>query len=399
MYDVVIIGAGAAGCLCAINLKIKNKKLNVLMLEGNDKLGKKILMTGNGRCNLGNKNKSLDCYYSSSSLKPFEETLLSDDYLRVLNDLGIVIKAEEERLYPNTKEALTICKHFEMMIKSQKIQIKYGYKVHKVVKKDGNYVINDDLKAKTIVVAAGGKSYPKTGSDGTGLNLLRDLSHTIVKPYPSLTYLKTNYKYMKIIDGVRFDGMVSLFIDGVFKKEEKGQVQFTKNYVSGICVFNLSRDVKRFLEEGKKVSLVINFGAPYSALKIMSYLKKFSFLKTRDALCGIINSKLSLAVLKSLNLDDKIIASLKENELEKIANEVCEMRFNITGTGDFEASQVTAGGALLSEFNNDFESKINKNLYAIGEVLDVDAKCGGYNLAFAFSSAICASNAIARKYN
>src|SRR5574344_2305677 len=146
MYDVVIIGAGAAGCLCAINLKIKNKKLNVLMLEGNDKLGKKILMTGNGRCNLGNKNKSLDCYYSSSSLKPFEETLLSDDYLSVLNNLGIVIKAEEERLYPNTKEALTICKHFEMMIRSQKIKIKYGYKVHKIVKKDGNYVINDDLK-------------------------------------------------------------------------------------------------------------------------------------------------------------------------------------------------------------------------------------------------------------
>lgn len=409
MYDVVVIGAGASGVFFSLVLKERKSFSNILILEKNDKLGKKLLLTGNGRCNLGNKENSISNYYSSSSLEVFKENLevkdydfldiLQDDlksYYDYLNNFGILIKKEDDstRLYPYSNQAITICKSFERAIEEKNIKIKYNFNVFKVEKKNDIFIINDEIKCKNLVIATGGKTYPKTGSTGFGYEVLRSFNHTITALYPSLTYLNTDYKYIKELKGVRCYALVSLSVNGFIEKEEYGQVQFTNNALSGIVVFNLSRNVLKYLNENKKVKLILNLVTDYSIFELKNYLKKFYSYKIEDALSCIVNNKLALAIAKELNINGKLIKQLTNNELEGLCFNIKNMYFNIVSVGDFESAQVTSGGALLSEFTKDLESKKVKGLYAIGEVLDVDAKCGGYNLSWAFTSALIAAKSV-----
>lgn len=388
MYDVVIVGAGASGCLCAIRIKQLNPNLKVLILEHNDKIGKKILITGNGKCNLGNT--SLDTKNFNTNIK------IDNSYLKVLNSIGLVIKEDDKRLYPYSKQSLTVCKCMERSINDLNIDIKYNYEVLEVQKKENIYMINKDIKCKSVVIATGGKSYSNTGSTGIGYDILANLGHHITSLYPSLTYLVTNYKYIKLLDGIRFDCKATSIINGKQFDTEEGQVQFTKNHISGICIFNLSRNIKKYIEEGKKIEISINFIPEYDISKIKDYLNCFQLYKVEDALSGMLNNKLAYVICKDLQIGDKTVKSLTANEFSILINKIINFTFNITTTGNFNESQVTSGGALLDEFTNNLESTINKNLYAIGEVLNVDGKCGGYNLSWAFNSALKVASEITK---
>lgn len=391
MYDVVIIGAGPAGIICASNIKENNKKLNVLILEKNDKLGKKLSMTGNGRCNLGNLDTNINNYFSNSSLDNFKDSLKSNEYLEYIKKIGILIKEEDKRLYPYSNQAITICKTFERYLNYLGVKIKYNYEVLNVKKENDIFIINNDIKSKNIVIATGGLSYPKTGSTGTGYDILKSFGHKIEKIYPSLTYLNTNYKYIKELQGVRFDSIVSLSINNKIIDKEKGQVQFTKDALSGICVFNLSRNVKKYLEENKKVKLILNLVPDYSKNEIKDYINPFKKIEIEDVLSGILNNKLALVIAKELKLYGKKIKELTNKDFEHLLYNLHNMEFNITNVGDISSSQVTVGGVSLDEFTSNLESKKVKGLYAIGEVLDVDGKCGGYNLSWAFTSGLIVS--------
>lgn len=396
MYDVVIIGAGPSGVMCASVLKKENPSLNVLILEKNDKLGKKLSITGNGRCNLGNIDTDISNYFSNSNLDNFESFLKENKYLDFIKETGIFIKEDDKRLYPYSNQAITVCKSFERYLESLNVKIKYNYDVDSVKKESDMFVINDDVKTKKIVVATGGISYPKTGSTGKGYEILKSFGHKIEELSPSLTYLKTDYKYIKELQGVRSDVEVKLSVDSLIKEKETGQVQFTKDALSGICVFNLSRNVSNYLKENKKVELIVDLIPEYNTLEIENYLSSFTHYKIEDALSGILNNKLSYVITKKLKIHGKWVKDLTKDELNKVLFDLNNMKFNIVGTGDFDVSQVTKGGATLEEFTKDLESKKCKGLYAIGEVLDVDAKCGGYNLSWAFTSAIIASLSITK---
>ncbi len=411
MYDVAIIGAGASGLMCSCALKIKNNNLKVLLLEKNDKIGKKLLITGNGRCNLGNYNTNISNYNSNSNISRFKQYLDIkkyldeknnsipsyidyENYIEYLKYIGIVIKQEDKRLYPYSNQAICVCKVFERYLNYLHVDIRYNYDVNKIDKKNDIFYINDDIKAKSVVIATGGKSYPKTGSTGTGYEILRKFGHKIEKIYPALTYLKTDYKYIKDISGVRYDAVVNLSVNGEVKNTEKGQIQFTKDSVSGICVFNLSRNVKKYLEEKKKVTLIVNLVPNYSEPQIEEYIKSFKDYKIQDALSGIINNKLANAISKQLKVHDKLVKQISKDQIKIVAYTIHNMHFNITQTGDFNNAQVTTGGACLDEFTDNLESKKCKGLYAIGEVLDIDGKCGGYNLSWAFTSALIVKDSI-----
>lgn len=408
MYDVIIVGAGASGTFCALSLKYNNPNLNVLLLEKNDKLGKKLLITGNGRCNLGNMDNNIRNYNSSSSLDEFKTILENNDYdfLNVLfnddnldnyyyylNKFGILIKKEDTstRLYPYSNQALTVCKSFERALEKENVKINYNYDVKKIVKNQDTFIINDDLKCKKLIIATGGKTYTKTGSSGAGYEILKSFGHTITHLYPSLTNLKTDYKYIKELQGVRADAIVNLSINDKIIETEEGQVQFTKDALSGICVFNLSRNVGDYLKQNRNVKLTIDFVPDYSSLDLFNYLKEFYGYNLEDALSCIINNKLSKVIAKELRLNNKKVKELSNTNLENVCFTLKNMNFNITQTGDFDNAQVTCGGALLNEFTSYLESKKCKGLYAIGEVLDVDGKCGGYNLSWAFNSALIVS--------
>lgn len=412
MYDVTIIGAGASGVMCALALKNKNRNLKVLLLEKNDKLGKKLSITGNGRCNLGNINTDISNFNSLSSLSDFKEKLeiKNFDFLSFLDNscslknyydylmhFGVLITNEKGCLYPYSMQAISVCKSFERYLNYLNVDIKYNYDVFKVTKENECFMVNDEIISKKVVVATGGKSYPKTGSTGKGYNILKSFGHTVTDLYPSLTQLKTNYKYIKDLQGVRTNAVVNLSVDGLIKSQEEGQVQFTKEALSGICIFNLSRNVGKYIKENKKVKIIIDLIPNYDQFGLVEYLKSFSSYSIVDALSCVINNKLSFVISKELGFVNKKMEDLTKVQLENVCFALKNMCFNITGTGDFETAQVTNGGANLDEFDCNLQSIKCKDLYAIGEVIDVDGKCGGYNLSWAFTSAIIVSDGILKK--
>ncbi len=400
MYDVIIVGAGASGTFLALTLKYKNPKLKVLLLEKNDKLGKKILITGNGRCNIGNTNIKIDDYSSNSTLDNFKALIESgsSNYASLLKEFGVLITNEEDRLYPYSNQALTVCKSFERALLNYGVEVMYNYDVNNIKKDNDMFIINDDIKSKVVVIATGGKTYPRTGSTGKGYELLKLFGHNITKLYPSLTSLKTSYKYIKDLQGVRINAKVSLYDNDSLVTEENGQLQFTKDSLSGICVFNLSRYACKMLEY-KSLFIKVDYVPDKKADELYNYVKSFSNYNIEAAISCILNNKLAKVISKDLKLEGKKVINLTDNNLTKVVNMIKSMTFEIINTGNFDTSQVTSGGAPLDEFTENLESKKCKGLYAVGEVLDVDGKCGGYNLSWAFNSTLLVANDILKMFS
>ena len=392
VYDVIIIGAGASGMMCGSFLKYKKNDLKILVLEKNDKVGKKLSMTGNGKCNIGNTNLNITKFHSNSDLKRFRKGIESNDYIPFLEKIGILTTTEDERIYPYSMQAIGVCKSFERYLVSNGVQIKYNYKVTKIDKICDEFIINDEIKCKKLVVATGGITYPKTGSTGDGYNLLKVLGHTITDIYPSLTYLVTNYKYQKELQGVRVNALATLVVDNKVIKTEKGQVQFTKNALSGICIFNLSRNVKKYLNNNQSVLVSLDLIPEYKSLK--EYFKQFQSYKIQDALSCVINNKIAIAICKELKVYDMLLSDIDDDKYNMIVSKLKKMKFNIIDVGDELVAQVSNGGVSLDELNDYLQSKIINSLYVIGELVDVDGDCGGYNLSWAFNSAILASLSI-----
>ena len=406
-YDVIIIGAGASGMMCASALKIKNKKIKILLLEKNNKLGKKLSITGNGRCNLGNDDDNIINYHSNSDINRFKNIIENNNYIldvednclinyiSYLKEIGVLITKENGRLYPYSMQALSVCKSFERFLIDNGVDIKYNYEVNKVEKTNNTYIINSDYESDILVIATGGISYPKTGSTGDGYSLLKKFNHNITDLYPSLINLKTSYKYIKDLQGVRVNALCKLIVNDEIKKEEFGQVQFTKDSISRICIFNLSRDVKRYIKNNKKVSISMDLISDLKGVK--DYLKQFENYKIQNALSCILNNKIAFVVSKQNKILDNLVKELSEKQINSIVSSVKQFMLEIVDTGIIDEAQVTNGGADLNDFNDNLESKKSSGLYAIGEILDVDADCGGYNLAWAFKSAILVASDIFSK--
>ena len=410
MYDVTIIGAGASGVMCALALKEKNKNLKVLLLEKNDKLGKKLSITGNGRCNLGNINNDISNFNSESDLSSFKRLLEIDDFdfLDVLDNtddkksyydylirFGILITNEKEYLYPYSMQAISVCKSFERYLKFLNVEVKYNYDVLKVSKNENTFIINDDIKSKMVVIATGGKSYPKTGSTGFGYGVLKSFGHTITDLYPSLTYLKTDYKYIKDLQGVRVNAKTSLSVDGKIEKKEVGQVQFTRDSLSGICIFNMSRFLKlgkgKTLKDGfKEYEIYLDFMPEFSPAQVEDFLREQDKrgLSGESALNSVVKEKLARAVAGRILSD------------ENPARQIKALKFTPKMPKGWETAQVTRGGVALSEVDGiTMESRKVPGLYFAGEVLDYDGPCGGFNLNHAWITGIKAGRGLCTEFS
>lgn len=381
---IIIIGSGASGLAAGISLL--RCGYDVTILERNNISGKKLLLTGAGRCNFFNSDQNIVHYHSND--KDILAKIITSDNIHLVEDfitsLGIIPKVKDGYYYPFANQAYNMKELLERTYLDLGGKIKYNYLVEKIEKKNSLFLINDTISCDKLILATGSKAYKMTGSDGIGYQLAKKFNHHIVKVLPSLTSLITREKIN--LKGVRVDAKVTLYEDGVKVREELGQVQFTDYGLSGICIFNLSYYAVKGLNKNKKEVITID---------LMPFMDKVSFKnkKVYDLLLGFLPNKMIDYILKTLDISKDVyykdLSNDKKQELTKILK---EMEFNITSYKEFDFSQVCSGGVSLREINPlTMESIFVKNLYIIGELLDVNGDCGGYNLTFAFLSGILTS--------
>ncbi len=401
--NVYIIGAGASGLTSAIILARRGFKVHVI--EQNKKVGKKLLLTGNGRCNYWNEDQSLEKYHSNNI--DMVKIILSkskDLVLPFFDSIGIVPKIINGYYYPFTNQAISVVNALFNTAKNLNVNFIYEEKVKDIVCSSNFTIITDknSYKAEAVILATGSKAMPKTGSDGNGYELAKKLGYNITKIYPSLVPIIGESKYLKDLEGVRSNVILNLIVDDNLVKQEMGEVQFTNLGISGICSFNLSGEVNQYLNEKKKVEIGINLVPWFKQDKkaLIKYLdeaeERLINYSLSNILEGFLNYKIVNVILKILNIDTN---TKWENVIkEKVVNLLLDFRIKISGTKDYDYSQVCRGGISLKEINPEtMESRKIKNLYIVGELLDVDGDCGGYNLGFAWMSGLIAGESVSKE--
>ena len=397
MKHIVIVGGGAAGLISAIYSKTDNNIVTIL--ERNSSCGKKILATGNGKCNYWNDDQNINHYHSTNNelLPRIITKELIEEVPAFFNNLGIVPKIKNGYYYPFSNQATTIKNALLNEIENKKIKIRHDVLVNKITKKDNYFEIeteNEIIKADKVIIATGSCASPKTGSDGIGYKLLKRFNHNIIEPYPALVQLKTKGSYLKDWAGVRTDVKVSLYEDNNLIKEESGEIQLTDYGISGICIFNLSRYIPLGLNKSKKEEIVINFLPFIENNNVKDLFKNNNSLKHQ--LEAILNNKLVNVILRKININEKLsFNELNQNEQELLIENLINFKAEVIGYNSFDNSQTASGGLSLTEINPDtMESTLVKGLYIVGELLDVDGDCGGYNLGFAWMSGMKAGKDI-----
>ena len=381
MKRIIIVGAGAAGMLAAIHAKTKDNQ--VILIERNTNCGKKILITGNGKCNYLNDDFNIS-HYRSDNLE-FLENIITEENKKLLisefKKIGIEPKIKNGYYYPMSNTSVSIQNALLLTLKQKGIEIITNTTITDIKKINNKFILNDKFTCDKLIIAAGSSACPKCGTDGTIYDALKPLGLKIKKPLPALVQLKSEGKFLKEWAGIRCDCELSLYENDKLIKKSIGEVQLTDYGISGICTFQLSSDCIRGLDSGKKEVIKINFLPDIKDFDTF-YLNRVKLLKGRNDIElfeGLINYKLLYVLFKH---NKNIKEALTSFSLE------------ITGYNGFDKAQVASGGIKLTEINDNFECKNIKDLYIIGEALDVDGDCGGYNLAFAFLSGIIAGESI-----
>lgn len=403
MKKIVIIGAGASGLVSAIFAAKHGNE--VIVLEKNPICGKKILATGNGRCNFWNEDQSFR-HYRSSNLEEVKKVLSTSNKEKILKffkNIGIEPKIKNGYYYPFSNQAITMQKALLLEAEKANVKIKTKKEVINVKKvknkfeiyiKDGSKIVSD-----TVILSTGSKAAPKTGSDGFGYEICKKFHHSIVKPLPALVQLKANEDFLKQWEGIRAEVKITLYENNKKLAEEKGEIQLTNYGISGICVFNLSGRVARGLAENKKEIVEINFLEELNIKTQNEFLQwmnhRDKILKNRtisELLEGVLNYKLVDVLLKKAKINKQIAwKKLTNQEKQNLAKNIVAFDLNIIGTNSFDNAQVCSGGVPLSEINtNTMESKKVDGLFLTGEILDVDGDCGGYNLEWAWITGMIA---------
>lgn len=396
MTKVLVVGGGAAGMMAAISAK--NYGADVTILERNNRVGKKILATGNGRCNYTNVNISINNYHGSN--KKFPYSCLSqfglEDTMNFFEQLGITPAIEDNgKVFPLSFQSSSILDVLRFELETIGVDIiTEAYVVD--IKKENNFILTlqDGRKiyGDKVIIATGGNAAPSTGSDGNGYELGKKLGHSIVEVFPGLVQLKLEGDMFKQVDGVKFVGIARLFEKDRLIKEDKGDILFTNYGISGPPILQLSRTALKYINKGKSMELRISIIHTKSKEELYEYLLyRFGFMSKKTieiGLIGLINKRLIIPILKEIGLDkNKYISNLTNEEIRKLSNILTDLRFNIIGSRSWKDAQVTAGGISTDEIDNStMESKLIRGLYFAGEIIDVDGDCGGFNLQWAWSS-------------
>ena len=408
--DIAIIGGGASGllCGCAISKRYlkENKKVSVTIFEKQQRVGRKILSTGNGKCNLTNAYANSKNYHGSFAR--YVDNLFqgySPSYIiEYFKKIGLLCTEDSNgRVYPLCKQASAVLdvlrfenerNGVELVCDTDVIEIKKSKGLFEIITANGSY------QAKAVVIATGGKAAPKLGSDVKIYNTLKKSGHTCKPLSPALCAVPVKSDVIKSLKGVRCDGNVTLLCNGKAVKKESGEIQFTENALSGICVFNLSGYINGG-DKNNRYEINIDLLPDFSFTDVKKLLTgRISLYKNEvieNLFVGLFHKRIGLALLKQSGiktLSDKC-STLSDKNINRLCENIKSWRFTALPCDSFDNAQVTSGGISGSEIDcNTLESKLVKNLYFCGEVIDIYGDCGGYNLQFAFASALAVGDNI-----
>lgn len=405
---VGIIGAGASGVFAALILK--QNYIDTTVIERNANALKKIYATGNGRCNFTNRNVSYKNYHGEnpkftiSAIKKFDNY----DVIEFFNDMGIPeVELENGKIFPKSLQASSIVKQMMCLANHLEVEFIFDSFVDDVRKNGDVFEVksNDSIyKFDYLVVACGSKAYKKSGSDGNGYILMKKLGHNIVKTHPGIVQLRLNGDSFKKMSGTKFKANAKLVVDNKEVFEFYHDVLFTDYGISGPTILQLSGEAIRAKNKGLDVKIRIDTvdldeNKLYEHLIYIISLNYYK--KINELLVGLINDNLIEEVLNQANIEYDInVCELSKEEVYKLAHTLKNLEFSVSGYKDEDSGQITCGGVDTDEINpSTMESKKIKNLYIIGEIMDVDGDCGGYNLQWAFSSAYSCAMSIIKKEN
>ena len=393
--DVIVIGGGAAGMVAAI--KALNNGHKVTILEQKEKLGKKLLATGNGRCNLTNRILA-ECPWEEylfdaadyDKVKNIFKSFSYEDTIRFFDSLGLMVGYEGDYVYPLSKQASSVYEVLTYKLRDLGADVKTDTYVTNISKENDKFMIKtsgNTFKADKVICAFGSKAMPKLGGADKGYYILNKLGHKMKDIAPGLVQLKCDDKMLKDLAGVRTDALLSLFDIKREVYKERGQLQFTDYGLSGIVAMNLSNYLYNISNEAYVyVDLLADFEDKELTEILIERKNSFKFRNTNELLTGMLPNKVSYVILKKLNIDNKLINDLSDDEILNISSLIKHMKFKITGTNSYEDAQICMGGISLSEVNECMESNHIKGLYIVGETLNVHGRCGGFNLQWAFTT-------------
>lgn len=409
---IAIIGGGASGMIAAI-IASRNGA-GITIYERMNRIGRKILATGNGRCNLTNVNlkwEDLQCIHGNDIelaghiLKQFtvEETI---DFFEAL---GIAHKIEEDgKVFPMSDQASSVLDVLRYELEKSGVEVICDTEIKEINGSKDKFTIADsngaEYTADRIIMATGGRSNPNLGSNGSGYRLAEQLGHSIIRPFPSLVQLKLEAPFLKAIKGVKFDGTVSINIDGNILRKEKGEILFMDYGISGPPILQLSRTAIKALENNKQPVIEVDMFPGYDYKRLLDLINlRFSFQYDRPldfSFVGLINKRLIPIILKESKIHNvnRTCSEVSNKEIEQITKLLKCWQFRVIGSQSWMHSQVTAGGVSSKDIcPNTLESKIVPNIYFAGELLDIDGDCGGFNLQWAWSSGYVAGTHASRQ--
>ncbi len=401
-YDVAVVGGCAAGMAASINAKRLNPKLNIVIIEKLPRIGKKILATGNGRCNLTNLSAVASDYKNPEFVESVFEKYPPRKVVEFFESTGLMTYADSEgRIYPRSNMAASVLDSLRCEIDGLGIDVVCDTPVTEIIKKNGVFEINKEFSCGKLILATGGKASPSQGSDGSGYSLAKQLGHKISALYPALVPL-TVRENVKPLKGVRARNVeLTLKSDRVIKKT-RGELLFTDGGISGIAAMELASAAEEALNSVKhKPFTSIDFVPDMTTNELVDYLLKVKNIKGYCSIdmifSGILPKAIGIEICKACSLykQEKKISQLNRRDLVILAEKTKSFELEITGTKGFANAQVTSGGIFVNEINPEtMESFLCKGLYPVGEIVDVDAPCGGYNLQWAFASGLLAGENI-----
>lgn len=408
MIKVAIIGGGASGLFSAITALSSGKNIKVTIFEQLNRVGKKLLATGNGRCNITNENackiinnKPVHYYGEHSEFAVYAlNKFTNKSLIDFLYKNGLILKKENDKFYPYSEQASTVLDFLRLKCEMLGVEMITNTKINSIIKSKNQFLINNQCFDK-VIVACGGKSSPHLGSDGSGYKLLEDLCHKKTQLFPAITQIKTQNDLIKQLKGIKADALCSIYVKEKLIRKEFGQVLFADYGLSGPPIFQLSGIAAKNYQNDCYISLDLMSDKDISEIENM--IKNvidnpFTYpLTAENLLTLLLNKRLGQVVLKycdkRMNED---VYSFSNNDIKNIAHSIKNFKLKVTGVSGFQNAQVTAGGIKTNDFNDKtMESKLVDGLYACGEILDITGDCGGFNLQWAFSSGyIAAKSAI-----